>query len=184
MFGRTDLHAFQSWAILGFSLAAGACDLRWGRIFNWLTLPMMISGLVAAPVVGGSEALAGSFLGVAAGLLLYGWLFWLRAIGGGDVKFLMGLGAWGGFAYVVEVALLGIVLGGVMAVGILIVKGRMASFASRMYRFLLTLFTKELELESPKIDSRLKMLFGIPMAVAAIWAAFARPFEQLGVTLW
>lgn len=182
--GRTELHEFQAYAIVAFAVAAAACDLRWKRIFNWLTLPMMVSGVVAAPVFGGWNALAGSVLGALCGLMLYGWLFWVGAMGGGDVKFLMGIGAWGGVAYAVEVALLGIVLGGAMAVGILLVKGRLLSFVQRMYRFLLTVFVKELEVESPKLDPKLKMLFGVPIAASAIWAALGHPLRDLGVSLW
>lgn len=182
MSGGTN--SIQSYAILAFSSVAVVTDLARGRIYNWLTLPMLISGLLFTVVLFGWAATWNALLAVVAGLLLFGWMFYLGVMGGGDVKFLMALGAWGGLRYVTEVAILSIAVGGVMSLGILIFSGRIVSFARRMYRFLLTVFVKELEFEAPQIDRQSKMPFGIPIAIAAVWAAFADPFQQLGVRLW
>ncbi|MGK5086265.1 A24 family peptidase [Bdellovibrionota bacterium FG-2] len=167
-----------------FGAIATFMDLRWGRIFNAYTVPLWFSGLIISAVIGGwggfGDALAGS--GIA--LLLYGLLFALGVMGGGDVKFLMALGAWGGKHYIVEVALLGILVGGILGVGQLMFKRRLKDFALRLYRFLLTVLVKELEFELPKVDQKITMPFGVPIAIAAVWVAWLHPFERWGIRLW
>ena len=181
MSGKTELFNF---AILFFSLIALFSDLARGRIFNWLTLPMVISGILLSTLLSGWAGLGSSLGGLVVGFALFGWLFWLRAIGGGDVKLLMGLGAWGGVKYTVDTAILSILLGGAMAIILLIARGRFADFSRRLYRFLLTVFVKELQLEAPRIDKKFKMPFGVPLVCAAIWTAFSGPLERWGIHLW
>ena len=119
-------------------------------------------------------------LGAGAGLFFYGWMFWLRVMGGGDVKLLMALGAWGGLAFTEEVALLGVLLGGGLAVVHAGVQRKMLSFAAKMKRFLLTIFVSELELEMPRVDRKLTMPFGVPIAAAAIWSVLSHPLVAWG----
>ena len=181
MLGRTD--AITLWAVIGISGVAIITDLWRNRIYNWLTLPALLAGLVVSGIHGGWHGLGDGLLGVVAGFALYGWMFWLRVMGAGDVKLLMALGAWGGLHYCLQTAALGIMLGGVMAFLILVATGRAPDFLRRMYRFLLTIFVRELEVEAPKIDHSLKMPFGVSLAVAAIWIALSNPFEALGLSL-
>ena len=172
MFGKTEITVY---AITAISTIAFATDVALGRIFNWLTFPAIILGLIAAVFLGGFSALGDSALGVLSGVLLFGWIFALGFIGGGDVKFLMALGAWGGFKFAGQVALLSILLGGVMAIGVLLYKKRAFDFFIRMQLFVTSLFVKELEIQKPEIDKKLQMPFGIPMAVAALLLVWGVP---------
>jgi prepilin peptidase CpaA len=180
--GKTELLLIA--AVILLSSVAMATDLARGRIYNWLTLPGLLSGFAFSAWLGGWAGLGDSVLGATAGLLFYGWMFWLRAMGGGDVKLLMALGAWGGFHYAEEVALLGIVLAGPMAALILLFKGRLLDFGRRMARFVLTLVVRELEPEVPQIDHKLTMPFGIPIGAAAIWSVVAHPLLSWGFKPW
>jgi prepilin peptidase CpaA len=180
--GKTDA-AFLLYAILVISLSGAITDLVCGKIFNWLTLPAVVLGLAASFWLGGFEGLSSAMLATVAGLFLYGWMFIFGAMGAGDVKFLMALGAWGGLKFVVQTALLGIAVGGVLALAMLIFKGRFKSFIQRMHHFFLTALLEELTIEKPKIDYSLSMPFGIPIAIAAVWVAFGHPWEMLGVSL-
>ena len=187
-FGANSISAF---AIPLFSVAAFLTDVAYGRIFNWLTIPAILLGLGFSTFhagVLGPGGLITALLGVGAGLVLFGWLFALRAIGGGDVKFLMALGAWAGPMFAFEVALLSILLGGVLGIFQLLFKRKLADFWRRMHRFLLSIFVKELVVESPSLDRKLTMPFGVPLAIAAVWTLFARPLHTLtaglGISLW
>ncbi len=171
-------------AICVFCAIASFMDLRWGRIFNAYTAPLWLSGLIVSSVMGGWPGFGDALTGSAIALVLYGILFALGAMGGGDVKFLMALGAWGGRNYVIEVALLGILVGGILGVVQLMLKGRLPDFARRLYRFLLTVFVKELEFELPKVDQKITMPFGVPISIAAVWVAWLHPFAQWGIRLW
>ncbi len=103
-------------------------------------------------------------------------------MGGGDVKLLMALGAWGGLAFAEEVAVLGVLLGGVFAVVLLAFKGRLLAFVAQNAAVsALRCSSSELELELPQVDRKLTMPFGIPIAAAAIWSAVAHPLVALGV---
>jgi prepilin peptidase CpaA len=182
MSGKTDLFAY---AVTAICALAALTDLWKGRIYNWLTLPALVLGLAYATYAGGWLGLGESLVAAVLGMFLLGWMFWLGVMGGGDVKLLMALGAWGGLRYVCEVALLSVFLGGALAVAILVGKGRFRSFARRFYAFLLPLFVKELEYTSPKIDRQLTMPYGIPIAVAGAWIAWGgNPLERLGLGLW
>ncbi|HXK18479.1 MAG TPA: A24 family peptidase, partial [Polyangiaceae bacterium] len=85
----------QAVALLA-SATAAVTDLRSGRIPNWLTLPLVVVGLVVNAAARGSWGATES----AMGLLLCAGVPWAvfrvsggRAIGGGDVKLFGALGA-------------------------------------------------------------------------------------------
>ena len=173
---------FQTYPVLVFSLVAALTDLCRGKIYNWLTLPAILLGIGYGATTAGFSGATSALLGVATGLSLYGWMFWFGTMGGGDIKLLMALGAWSGPLYAFHVGVLGIFTGGALALLILLFSGKLVSFIRRMYRFVLTLMVKELELETPKIDRKLTMPFGIPIAIAAVWVKVANPLE--GFHLW
>ena len=176
--GKTD---FFIYAITAISIVAATTDLLRGRIYNWLTFPGLIVGVVFSTINGGWYGLTGAFFGITLALFLYGWMFWIGVMGAGDVKLLMALGAWGGLKYTLQVGLLGIMLGGAIALVILVFSRKITDFIKRLYHFILTLFIKELEIEFPKINHQMKMPFGLAIAIAAVLVAFTDPFVKLGL---
>lgn len=169
------------YAVLAISAAAAVGDLVAGRIPNWLTAPAFLIGIAVSFVFGGWSGGAAAVLGGLAGLALFGWMFWLGVIGGGDVKLLMAVGVWGGSRYCTGVALLSIMLGGGMALLLLGAKGRLRGFFARVRRFFTTLLIPELEMETLRLDRELTMPFGIPIAAAAVWSAFGHPLAAVGL---
>jgi len=75
-------------AIFLLAAVASVTDVARGRIYNWLTLPLTLTALIYATVTLGWSGLGHSLLGLALGFLLYGWMFWIGVLGGGDVKLL------------------------------------------------------------------------------------------------
>jgi prepilin peptidase CpaA len=184
VFGPTN--PLISQAITVIAIIAVITDLALGKIYNWLTLPAIVAGLIAGFALHGGSGLLSAFVGVLLGLALYGWMFLIGVMGGGDVKLLMAFGAWGGAGVAIETSLLGVLLGGVMAAVIMLATGRIVSFSKRIYHFLLTLFVKELVYDFPKIDRKFTMPYGVPLSAAAVWVVWAHPlvawFESFGVT--
>ena len=90
---------------------AAATDVRARRIPNWLTLPMVVTGLAHSLLASSHGGVWGSLAGVAAGFGLTFAMFALGAMGGGDVKLFAGIGAWLGPAGVFYVFLVETVLG-------------------------------------------------------------------------
>jgi prepilin peptidase CpaA len=170
-------------AVLLLGVIASVTDIARGRIFNWLTAPMTLVALIFAFSTHGFSGLAHSLLGIGLGLLLYGWMFWIGILGGGDVKLLMAFGAWGGVQYVRDVAFMGLVLGGIMAFLMLLFHGHLIAFLRKLYRFFLSLMVRELEIETIQVNRKLTMPFGVPISVAAIWVQWGHPLQLLGVHL-
>jgi prepilin peptidase CpaA len=184
MSGATELPAHAPWAIAAICAVAVATDLTRGKIYNWLTLPALAAGLGAAAWTGGAAALGGAALGTLVGLAAYGPLFAMRVLGGGDVKLLMALGAWGGARYAGETALISILAGGAMALAWLALRGKAAGFAARARRTLVSLVVPSLEFEPFRVDRSTRMPFGMAIATAAVWCAWSSPLRALGVAPW
>ncbi len=91
MLGRSMLEYVP---LLGVLLVAGVIDARYRRLPNWLTFGLILSGLVRAGVMIGPSGVGQAFMGLLAGAAVPLVLFSLRALGGGDVKLLAGIGAW------------------------------------------------------------------------------------------
>ena len=144
-------------AVVFLAIVATFTDVARGRIFNCLTIPMALAALVFAFATQGFSGLAHALLGMGLGLVLYGWMFFFRMVGGGDVKLLMAFGSWGGIQFVEQVAIMGIILGGVMALAMIGFKPKQAE----------------------KSDKKQMMPFGVPISIAAVWVQFGHPVEYL-----
>lgn len=118
------------WPTLIVLAVAVFTDLRSRRIPNWLVFPFLLAGIVVSPLRtdwqgsghgfgwhGFGQGLSGlgqSFAGLGLGLLLYGALFWLGGMGGGDVKLCAAVGAWIGPAQLFFALVYTGVAGGIM----------------------------------------------------------------------
>jgi prepilin signal peptidase PulO-like enzyme (type II secretory pathway) len=94
------------------------------------------------------------------------------------------LGAWGGPRYCADVAVLSIVLGGLMAIALLAWKGALFGTLSKLFRFVRSVAVPGLELELPQADRRHTMPYGVPIAAAAVWVAWADPLQAWGLRPW
>ena len=115
------------------ALGAAYTDIRWGKIFNWMTVPFAILGLSLNTIDGGFGGLVLSLSGIGAGFAL--WLvsnFLGRILGGGDIKLLMAFGALLGPMFMLYTFAIGAVVGGVMALVIAIRRGMLAKVMKQM----------------------------------------------------
>ncbi|NLI78116.1 MAG: prepilin peptidase [Candidatus Riflebacteria bacterium] len=87
------------------SFVAMVTDLRHGKIYNWLTFPLIFSGWAVHAWLFGAAGLAASVGATCLGFALYLGFALVGVIGMGDVKLLGGVGAWGGWSFVVWVFL-------------------------------------------------------------------------------
>jgi prepilin peptidase CpaA len=95
-------------------LVASWTDVKARRIPNWLTLGGMIAGLAVRAWMGPGPLVDGA-LGVGLGLLLAAPFFAVGALGGGDAKLLMAVGAFMGPADLARASLVIAVVGGLIA---------------------------------------------------------------------
>lgn len=105
-------------------LVAAATDLRSRRIPNWLTLSGICAGLALNGAISGWSGVWTSFTGLLLGFGAYFALYALHAMGAGDVKLMAAVGAIVGPSNWFSVFLASAVAGGVLAVILMIRKGR------------------------------------------------------------
>jgi len=110
--------------LLGLLLLAAVIDARRRRIPNWLTFGLILSGLARAAIFMGPAAAGQAFVGLLAGAAVPLVLFSLRALGGGDVKLLAGIGAWLGAPAALAVFAATCVIGLFLILGQSLVQGR------------------------------------------------------------
>src|ERR1700690_3608510 len=107
------------------ALIAAWTDFRSRRIPNWLTVPGMLIGVAANLALNGWSGLKASLLGVGLGLILLLPFVLLRSLGAGDWKLAGALGAFTGPVLLTDLLLGSVFVAGVMAVALIIYKGRM-----------------------------------------------------------
>lgn len=98
-------------ALLSLLLVATATDLLWGKIYNWLTFPFLLTGLVTRFAFQGVDAGLEGLLAVGVALALFFPLYAVQAVAAGDAKLLMAMGAWSNAKTVFEVAVVSILVG-------------------------------------------------------------------------
>lgn len=111
--------------LLTLVLAAALYDVRYRRIPNWLTAGGVLVGIaINTFLYQGWPGLRLSLVGLAAGFGVYFALFAVRAMGAGDVKLMAGVGAMVGVQDWFGIFLLTAMIGGLMALVLVIAKKR------------------------------------------------------------
>ncbi|MBI5537778.1 MAG: prepilin peptidase [Deltaproteobacteria bacterium] len=120
-------------AAMAVTAAAAWYDWRKGEIPDWVTLGPLAAGLVAHAVLGGMThgargafwSVIGSLLGAIACGLVPVFLWWKGAIGGGDVKLLVAIGALLGHSLGIEAELYGFIAAALYAPARLAYEGKL-----------------------------------------------------------
>jgi prepilin peptidase CpaA len=105
-------------------IAAAAFDLRARRIPNWLCATGFLCGFALQTALFQWPGARDAALGTGLALLIYVPLFALRAVGGGDVKLMAAVGSITGPKGWIAIFLITALVGGVMALVLIAVKGR------------------------------------------------------------
>lgn len=122
-------------ALLGVALYT---DLTRGKVYNWCTVPAILLGLLMRYVAGALETTQGNaladalgrplidgLLGLALALGIFGFAYLFHMLGGGDVKLMCAVGALMGWRFFFNAAVFTACAGAVIAVGVLIWRGRL-----------------------------------------------------------
>lgn len=120
-----SMNVFQWGVVIGASLVSAFGDVRYRRIPNALTFPLLMVGLIWAAWMGGFSGLAGA---VGACLLLalpYVFLFVFAGGGAGDAKLMGAIGAWLGLTQAVVVLLCVALAGGILGIAKAIAQKRL-----------------------------------------------------------
>ncbi|MBN1622105.1 MAG: prepilin peptidase [Endomicrobiales bacterium] len=112
-------------------------DLRYRKVFNFITMPALILGVGFNLMYSGNNGLRESFYGILAGFGFLFLFYLMGGIGAGDVKFMAVIGAIKGYKFVLMGGIYGAVAAGIAAVLIMISKGRLRETSKKV---LLALF--------------------------------------------
>jgi len=157
------------------ALIAGYTDLRSRRIPNWLTVPGLLIGIVTNTVLSGWIGLKASLLGALLGLALLLPFVLLRSLGAGDWKLAGALGAFTGPAVLVDLLLGSVFVAGLMAVALIIYKGRVRETLRNIGHILVSLVTFRLPGARVSLDNpdSLKVPYGVALAFTVLLYAVA-----------
>jgi prepilin peptidase CpaA len=95
-------------------------DLRTGKVYNKLTVPCAVAGLVLGGIAAGLAGVADRALGAAIVLGVVVALSAVAGLGGGDAKLMIAVGALKGFHFAVWALLMTGVFGGVLALAVML----------------------------------------------------------------
>lgn len=101
-------------------LIAAVYDIRYRRVPNWLVLIGLVTGVSLATLFFHANGLKTALLGAALAFALYLPLFALRAMGAGDLKLMVAIGAFTGPSNWIVVFVITSMLGGVLALALLL----------------------------------------------------------------
>lgn len=172
-FLRSAAEHWPIWFLTAALVVAAAIDGWKLKVPNWLTYPLIVSGWVYSGLAFGWAGLGYSLLGTLVGL---GMLLPLHAIGGmgaGDVKLLAGVGAWVWTMTTAYSFCFSAIIGGVIAVGMVLWKHGWQKHQSQFWMILgeITTIRNPERLAAIAAERKKTMLllpYGIPIAIGTI----------------
>ncbi|MBM4303664.1 MAG: prepilin peptidase [Deltaproteobacteria bacterium] len=119
------------WFVL---IVASITDLRWGKIYNHLTLTSMGAGVLVRLGLEGTASISITLSSIAIAFVFFFPLYYLKTLAAGDVKLLMAIAPWGNSQWVIRLSLTSILLGALVGLFILIKKNGILKSAASMAR--------------------------------------------------
>ena len=161
--------AIMAGAVL-LAAIAGWTDWRSRRIPNWLTVPAFAVGVTANTFLSGWIGLKTSLLGALVGLGLLLPFVLVRSLGAGDWKLAGALGAFLGPSLLMNLLLLSVFVAGVMAVALIVYKGRVLQTLRNIGHILVSLVTFQLPGSRVSLDNpdSLKIPYGVALALTVV----------------
>ena len=130
----TGSDLFPLAAVALATLIASATDLWKFKVYNALTIPTLLLGLVASAWLGGWEGLASGLLGASLGFGLLVVFYAFGGVGAGDVKLLTAVGAWLGPYMTYQVFVASAFFGGAYALALVLARGGVLELAIELIR--------------------------------------------------
>jgi prepilin peptidase CpaA len=163
------------------AIAAGYLDWRYRRIPNWLTVSGFAAGLAVNTILYRWPGLKTALLGTALGLGLLLPFVLVRSLGAGDWKLAGALGACLGPRQLFAVLVGTILVAGVMALAVVVWKGRLKQTLMNIARLLAALFSlrmpgSEVSLDDPQST---KIPFGVAMALTVLFYGMGKAMGKL-----
>jgi prepilin peptidase CpaA len=155
---------------VALALIAGWTDLHSRRIPNWLTVSGFVLGVAVNALLSGWSGLKESLIGALIGLALLLPFVLLRSLGAGDWKLAGALGAFVGRDLLIDLLLGSLFVAGMMALVLVIYKGRVRQTARNIGHILISLVTFRLPGSAVSLDNpeALKVPYGVALAATVV----------------
>ncbi|MEW4490842.1 prepilin peptidase [Thalassoglobus sp. JC818] len=154
-------------------IVAAYIDGKQLKVPNWITFPMVFTGLAYSAWVGGIDGLGAGLWGMTVGLLTLLPLYAVGGMGAGDVKLMAGIGAWLGATVTWHVFIATVVVGAVMAIIMVLWKRawdkHYGNFLMIIMEFLTVKDPRKLsEIAAERKPRMLLLPYGIPICIGSI----------------
>ena len=167
-----------SYLFVALTAVAGCLHDLWNRrIPNYLTFGSAVLAVVYAGLTSGWPGVGAGVAGWILGVALFLPFFALRGMGAGDVKLLAALGAWVGPVELLTLTFYTAIVGGVMALIVVIWKRRLAETFGNVGLLLCTWRVggvkpvTELSLDN---KNSARLAYGVPIAIGALLTIWLR----------
>ncbi len=143
------------------------------RVPNWITFPMVLSGIAFNVWMSGLSGLGAALLGTVVGLASLLPLYSVGGMGAGDVKLMAGMGAWLGPVVTFYAFCVSVIVGAIMAVCMVLYRNGW----DKHYGQFLMIAAEWLTIKNPKELSRIAaerkptmmlLPYGIPICIGSI----------------
>ena len=161
---------------------AAVTDLKTGKIFNWLTYPAILSGILVATttgflesgLTGAGQGVRASLLGLLAAVVPFGLIFAAGGLGGGDVKLMGAIGTIGAdWLCVLDTAVYAFVAVAVIAMVIMV---RQRILLQTLHRLLATAIFTAARLRARFPDDSPRLPFGLAACLGGLLAGVQHLF--------
>jgi len=166
-------------------LVATITDIRSQRIPNWLTFPLILTGLAAHALYGGLDGIKLSGGGFAIGFIGMAIPYFLGVMGAGDVKLMAGVGAWLGTSAAFTAFIFTCLAGGIYALGVLLFHRHLLKvvWANIIVSFSLLITTRKFHFAPTSSEQALpRLCYGVAIAVGSIAAMAVHAFQTGSIT--
>jgi prepilin peptidase CpaA len=150
---------------LGMTLICAYTDLKVKKIYNVVTLPMILLGMIYHIAIEGGVGFLFSLLGIIVTLPLL-LLFSLRMLGAGDIKLFMALGAWWGMEALLQIGLYSLMVAGIMAFVIMLLRGNVKERFKVLWTYFLSVLLLRKGLEYQVLSDAKSAHFPLAPAIA------------------
>lgn len=152
---------------------AAIIDGKQLKVPNWITFPMVLSGLLYHSVASGWHGAGDSLNGIVWGLLCLLPLYAVGGMGAGDVKLMAGIGAWLGATTTCYAFAVTVVVGALMAVVMILTSGRVMhhvrQFVHIAYEIMVVRNPRQLFATAKERKPTMYLLpYGIPICIGSI----------------
>ena len=161
------------WLVAVVLTEAAIIDWKTLKVPNWLTFHFVFAGLAYWSWQAGWSGFGSSLAGAAVGLSVLMPLYAIGGMGAGDCKLYAGFGAWVGVSIVLSAFVVSVIVGGVIALGMIAWSGNFAKHWANAQTILEEIITirnpvKLSELAAKRKPTMTLLPYGIPLYIGSV----------------